>query len=88
MNGSQDLSAFEPLYETGPKPPAAVCCSEICKRGLRRVIRSAGVSKFAGSWWISAGALASAGLTGRWLFERRAFEGKHAQSYDVAAYRT
>ena len=32
--------------------------------------------------------LASAGLTGRWLFERRAFEGKHAQSYDVAAYRT
>lgn len=32
--------------------------------------------------------LAAVALTGRWLFERRSFEGKHGQSYDVAAYRT
>src|SRR5579863_1476248 len=49
MNGSHDRSALTPVYDTGPKPTAAVCCNEICKRGLRLVIRSTAVSKFAGS---------------------------------------
>ena len=35
MNGSHDLTALGPVNGTGPKPLAAVCCSESCSRGLR-----------------------------------------------------
>src|SRR5665213_4158933 len=49
MNGSHDRRALGPENDTGPKPLAAVCSSEICRRGLCRVTRLIAVSKFAGS---------------------------------------
>src|ERR1039458_9254580 len=67
MNGSHDLTALEPVYETAPKPLAAVCCSDSCSSGLRLAISCAGGSKFAGSAWTRLGADAS-GAT--WALQR------------------
>src|SRR5579862_8980916 len=49
MNGCQRASTPGPLNGTLPKPVAAVCSSESCRRGLRRATSCAGVSKLAGS---------------------------------------
>src|ERR1039457_3933552 len=67
MTGSHDLTALEPVYETAPKPLAAVCCSDSCSSGLRLAIGCAGVSKFAGSAWTRLGADASVAV---WAVQR------------------
>src|SRR5579862_564327 len=61
MNGSHASTAARPLNGTPPKPLAAVCCSESCRRGLRLAISCAGVSKFAGRARTRTGAERSGG---------------------------
>src|ERR1017187_1076752 len=56
MNGSHALTASAPVNGTGPKPLAAVCCSESCRSGLCLALSCAGGSKFAGSARTTLGA--------------------------------